>query len=88
MIKWHVEQTAVLFNVFGKDNCPYCVKAKKLLAGAGLSFNYVRVGEDMSVEEFKKLFPSAKTVPQITVLVDGEVNHIGGYDMLEAYLSW
>jgi glutaredoxin len=79
---------AVLFNVFGKDNCPYCVKTVALLSKTGMSYVYTKIGEGITIEEFKKLFPSAKTVPQIQVLKDGVTHYVGGYNQLEEYLSW
>ncbi len=78
----------MLFNVFGKDNCPYCLKAVALLSKAKLSYVYTKIGSGITLEEFKELFPSAKTVPQIQVLKDGVTHYIGGYNQLEEYLSW
>lgn len=72
--------------VFGRENCPYCVKAKNLLKLKKLGFSYLDVTAD---EKFFLQMNSwvqeatggpAKTVPQI--FIDGE--YVGGYTDLEA----
>jgi glutaredoxin len=47
-----------------------------------LPYKYYTVREDITIEEFKEMFPEARTVPQI--VVDGK--HIGGYTELEHYI--
>lgn len=64
--------------IYTKDTCPFCAKAKNVLNKLGKPFNEVRVGSDITVEEFKQKFPNATTVPQI--ILDEE--QIGGYDQL------
>lgn len=49
-----------MITIFTKENCPYCVKAKALIG----TYNEVRVGIDISVEEFKERY-NVKTVPLI-----------------------
>lgn len=61
--------------IYGKSGCPHCVEAKALAESKGLQYTYTSIGQDMMLEDFKELFPNARTVPQI--IVDG-VN-IGGY---------
>lgn len=77
------------FTVFGKENCPYCVRAKELLQSKLLEFTYRDVVEDEVA--FLQMnswvaeatgFP-ARTVPQI--FLDQE--YIGGYTELSAYFS-
>lgn len=70
--------------IYGTANCSYCQKAKSLCREMKIGFVYVPVDEAGPLrEEFKQLFPDAKTVPQI--LWDGK--HIGGYNELAAEIE-
>lgn len=69
--------------VYSKDNCPYCVKAKNLLNARGIEFTEIKIGVDITRDEFLETFPDARTVPQI--ILGGE--HVGGYDMLAIKLT-
>lgn len=61
--------------VYSKNNCPYCVAAKSLLANKGLSFEEIDVGQDST--QLQKMIEKSqrRTVPQI--FFDDE--HIGGF---------
>jgi glutaredoxin 3 len=72
-----------MINVYGKDGCSYCVKAQELLNQRNLSYTYIKLGIDISLEEFKEKFPNQKTVPVITV----HDFKIGGYDQLVSYIE-
>lgn len=66
--------------IYSKDNCPYCTQAEKLtsqLAARDKSLQWfiLKLGYDYTTNEWKMLFPEAKTYPQI--VVDGE--NIGGW---------
>lgn len=69
--------------VYSKPNCPYCVKAKRLLTQMELSFTERVVGVDATREQLLEDAPNARTVPQI--IIDGKV--IGGYDQLASYIE-
>lgn len=69
--------------VYTKDNCPYCVKAKALLKTQNMEYTEVRIGSDITRDEFLETFPNARTVPQI--VFNGEL--VGGYDDLVKLLS-
>lgn len=72
--------------IVSKDNCPYCVKAKKLLAVHNIMFDVVNVPDDLTKEEFQTIFSgmgSDLTVPR--VFVDNDL--IGGYAELVIYIS-
>jgi glutaredoxin len=51
--------------VYTKDNCPGCVALKASLAKAGEAFNEVKIGRDITREEFMAKFPSVRTVPYV-----------------------
>jgi glutaredoxin len=54
-----------------------------LLESKKLPFVEVKIGVDITRDEFMEKFPNARTVPQI--IFEGE--HIGGYDQLKARLA-
>ena len=64
-----------MIEIYGKPQCPSCVKAKQLCEMRQLSFEYKQLGTDFDREEIMEMFPGARTFPQI--IVDG--NKIGGY---------
>lgn len=64
--------------IYTKDNCPYCVQAKNLFTNKGQQYTEMKIGADLSREDFISLFPEVKTVPFI--IIDGE--KVGGYDKL------
>ncbi len=70
-----------MYTVYGRDNCPYCVKATGLLESLNLSYTYKDVGTDkLSRKELRGRAPAARTVPQI---FHGD-DLIGGYEDLES----
>ncbi|QDJ97434.1 putative thioredoxin [Aeromonas phage D6] len=71
--------------VYGKDNCPYCVKAKELLEDKGIAFEYVDIkSSGIDTTQLSQLCGrQVTTVPQI--FLDDE--HVGGFDDLNARLT-
>ena len=69
--------------VYSKPNCPYCVKAKRLLDQMELPFTERVVGVDATREQLLEAAPNSRTVPQI--IIDDKV--IGGYDQLATYIE-
>lgn len=70
--------------VYSKDGCPYCTKAKELLKKRGLAFTEHKVGGDVTKEMIQERVGSPiRTVPQIFI----DDKHIGGYTELAAHLS-
>lgn len=62
--------------IYGTEQCPYCVKAKKLASSLGIEFEYKDVTSSKELQaEFKQMFPGKTSVPQIR---DGE-RYVGGY---------
>lgn len=52
-----------MITVYSKDNCPGCETLKAKLKAEGKPFTEIKLGKDMSVGEFKELFPGVKSVP-------------------------
>ena len=71
--------------VYSKDGCPYCVRAKNLLSIKGMNYTEFRLGENGVDKDFiqKKAGKSVNTVPQIFI----NDQHIGGFTDLEKYLK-
>lgn len=68
-------------DIYTKFACPFCVRAKQLLAAKGAEFNEhdITMGGPKR-EEMLTRAPSARTVPQIFI---GDT-HVGGSDDLAA----
>jgi glutaredoxin len=70
--------------LYTKDGCTYCDKAKALLTIKGYNFSEVNVSKtDTLLEEFKAQYPTVRTMPFI--LIDGVP--IGGYDKLNEWVN-
>jgi glutaredoxin len=76
--------------IYGKATCPYCVKAKKLLDEAGITYEYHDVVKDSAA--LYRMIPEVKaiigektpvTVPQIWL----DDKYVGGADNLEKWLA-
>lgn len=64
--------------IYTKQWCPYCAKAKALLHSKGLSYNAIDVTEDETLQQEMVARSGRRTVPQL--FLDGQ--SIGGYDDL------
>jgi len=66
-----------MYEILGKENCPYCDMAKGLLQAKGKEFYYIDISDN---EEQKQRLTELglNTVPQIWL---GD-KHIGGFDEL------
>lgn len=67
--------------IYTTDICPYCTRAKDLLASKGLKYQEINVTNNPKEgAEMVKKSNGRKTVPQIFF----DDRHIGGYDDLYA----
>lgn len=69
--------------VWSKTTCPFCVRAKELLAEHNIRYEERMLGEGWTREQLLRQVPNARTVPQIFI----ENNYIGGYNELVEHLS-
>lgn len=70
--------------VWSKDNCPYCVKAKRMLESKGIKFEERNISSgNWTKEQLLEAIPNARTVPQIYL----HDTYIGGCDQLEKYFE-
>jgi len=51
--------------VYTKDNCPGCIFTKEKLKTQGIAFKEVKIGEDITREEFFEKFPGVRSVPYV-----------------------
>jgi len=84
MLKYIAPQVEAPKNVtiFTREGCPFCVRAKGLLADAGIDYDELVLNRDFR-EVTIRAISGQTTVPQ--VFIDGE--RIGGSDELEQYLK-
>lgn len=73
--------------LYSKDNCPFCTNAKKLLDIKNIPYEEIKIGRDITREEFFAVLPHAKTVPQIYLTVSGSEFLVGGFTDLVAYFD-
>ena len=67
--------------MLARVGCPHCARAKKLLEDAGIAYEAIYVGDDLTMQGVKSA-SGAATVPQ--VFMEGKL--IGGADQLAAHL--
>jgi glutaredoxin 3 len=66
--------------IYTTNYCPYCTRAKALLARKGVRFEEIDVTNDPELrEKMVRLAGGRRTVPEI--FVDGKL--VGGYDELK-----
>lgn len=72
-----------MIKIYTKPNCPWCVKAKELLNNLGVKYSELKLNENYTKEELRKLVPEnlPLTVPQVFVYN----KRIGGYEDLKEY---
>ena len=73
-----MEVTMNHVEIYSKENCSYCNKAKQLLTTMGIPFSEQKLDRDFTREILLERYPHAKSYP--VVVVDGF--HIGGYTQL------
>lgn len=82
------------FIVYTKDGCPWCVRAKELLASFGHEVETIDLSDDDARREFylDHCFegtsgPDGATMPKIWETTSGFDEYVGGYTELEARLG-
>lgn len=69
--------------LYTKENCSYCDKAKNLLEQKSLAYTSYKLNEEYTRDELIEKFPSARSFP---VIVIDDV-YIGGFTQLEKVLE-
>ena len=66
--------------IYTKDNCPFCHRAKALLTLRGIPYTEIDVGQDADKLAEMLVRSQRRSVPQIFI----DDRHIGGSDELHA----
>jgi glutaredoxin 3 len=74
----------MIYNIYSKENCVFCEKAKALLEMRGLEYNELKYEQDFTRDELLTRFPQARTFPQIET---NKGEYIGGFNQLEERLK-
>lgn len=69
--------------IYTKQDCPFCVEAKKLLKKSSKPFKEYKIGKDISRDDLKLKYPEARLAP--VVIIDGK--YIGGFDDLSDLIA-
>lgn len=72
-----------MIEVYGREGCEYCKKAQELLDQKKIPYNYLELGTDITLEDFRNKFPEQKTVPVVTSFG----MKLGGYTQLVEYVE-
>jgi len=72
---------SAMYTIYGKPDCPYCVKASNLLEQHSMAYHYINISSNESARQYVKETLGFKTVP---VIVDSDGAVVGGYDDLAA----
>jgi glutaredoxin len=74
-----------MYKVYGTKTCAFCTRAKNLLNEKGLPFEFVVVGEEISIADFKEKIMGIDVEARITVpQVFNDNKLVGGYEELRA----
>jgi glutaredoxin len=69
--------------VWSKNDCPYCVQAKKLLEMKGVEFEERNINSGWDREDLLAAVPGVRSVPQI--FLDDKL--VGGFTELKKYFE-
>jgi glutaredoxin 3 len=67
-----------LIDIYTRDNCIWCEKAKEFMKNNDIPFKEFQIGKNVSRSWVMEAFPYQRTVP---IIIDGQ-RSIGGYDDL------
>ena len=75
-----------MYNIYGLKWCIFCLRAINFMQEKGLEFHYYPMDNQERVLNYLKEDYGHKTVPIITVNIDGDESLVGGYDDLVKYI--
>ena len=75
-----------MYVMYTKDNCKWCVLAKKLMKKNNMTFEERNVPYNVSKEEFLELIEEYDTRPTVPKIFKGK-ELIGGYEDLQEYIE-
>ena len=57
----------MIFKIYSREGCPYCVKVKKVLELAGLDYEENNLDTDYTRDDFYEKFGPLATFPRVTL---------------------
>jgi glutaredoxin-like protein len=69
-------------SIITKPGCPFCARAKEMLADNGMEYEEIVLGHDATIRSVRAI-TGRETVPQ--VFIDGD--YVGGSEELEGYIE-
>jgi len=72
-----------MIQIWGKPQCPSCIKAKTMLENREIKFEYFELDKDFTREQVLAEFPEARTFTQI--IINGI--KVGGYEQMVQYME-
>ena len=69
--------------IYSKENCAYCEGAKLLCSTEGLIYEEIKIGKDITLEEFMDTHPGVRTMPLIVI----DKVKVGGYQEFKTYIN-
>lgn len=69
--------------VYSIDNCPYCVRAKRMLDMKGYKYEAIHLASMKEKEDITKVYDRARTFPIIVI----DDKYIGGSEELDQWLT-
>ena len=73
----------IMYDIYTRPNCIWCIRAKDLLSRKGIEFNDLDITNDDLRNDLKSKAPGIKTIPQI--FMNGK--RIGDYNDLVEHLK-
>ncbi len=52
--------------IYTQNNCPACLKLKREYDDKKIPYTEIHIGVDISVSEFRTLYPDVRSVPFVT----------------------
>lgn len=78
-----IQSELIMYDIYTRPNCVWCVRAKDLLSRKSIEFNDLDITNDELRNDLKSKAPGIKTIPQI--FMNGK--RIGDYNDLVEHLK-
>lgn len=56
-----------MITMYSKENCPWCDRAKELMNTKNEPYTEIKIGRDITREEFMEQFPNVRSVPYFRI---------------------
>ena len=73
-----------MIRIYSKDNCPWCDRAKDLMNVKEEEYTEIKIGRDITREEFMEQFANVRSVP---FFITPSGTQLATYEELEAFVE-